>query len=194
MAIGLISELEAVNRILAASGDSPVVSLETTYLQANLAQQELAEQSRSLQAKGMWFNEENEVTLEPDAINSFITLPVNCIECFQVNVGSSTEYVQRGIKVYNRTDRTYVITEDIKFDLVLNLDWDEIPQTAREVATLRASIVFIQNFVGDNTLIEGLERQLQSAEIRLSNADTQSRRVNMLNNPTGLTIGFTNRR
>lgn len=193
MSLGLITELEAVNMILAASGDSPVLTLEGSYLQANLAQTELSDASRSLQGKGWYFNEEEGVPLTPDINNKTITLPVNCVEAI-VEHYNGGKIIQRGNQLYNRTDRTYEFDEVVNADLLLRLSWDLLPEVAREVAIHQASISFINNFVGDQNLLQPIGLKLNDAYQRLMNADAQSRNVSMLENTTAYNIAFNRRR
>lgn len=192
MSIGLMTELEAVNRILAASGDSPVITLGDGYLQSDLAYQELKQTSRDLQGSGWYFNEEQSVTLTPDLNNSNIILPANCIEAI-VEHYNGGKVIQRGNKLYDRENRTYEFTDVVKADLLLNLDWDELPQVFREVATYQAALIFINNFVGDPNLLQVQQLHLQQAMVKLMNADSQSRNVSMLENPSSANIIFRNR-
>ena len=193
MSLGLITELDGVNRILASSGDSPVLTLEGSYLQANLAQEELSKASQALQGDGWYFNEEEDVELTPDINDKQITLPSNCIEAIAKHYNGG-KVIQRGNKLYNRTDRTYEFTENVTADLLYVLEWDLLPQVAREVAILQAAMSFISNFVGDGDLLKVVAGKLTNATEKLENADAQSRNINMLENTTGYNIAFNNRR
>ena len=195
MSLGLISELDAVNKILASSGDSPVITLEGSYLQANLARTELKEAHQSLQGVGWYFNEEEKVELTPDINNKEIVLPSNCIEAVaNFETFNADSIIQRGNKLYNRTTRTYEFTKNLFVDMLLVLEWNLLPQVAREVAILQASMSFISNFVGDNNLYQIVAAKLDSAMSNLESADAESRKINMLTNTTSGNIAFNNRR
>ena len=62
---GQMTELEAVNEVLAAVGDQPVQTLAAgTYIEAVRIQQILRNTSRRIQSKGWWFNEIENKTFE----------------------------------------------------------------------------------------------------------------------------------
>lgn len=188
---GLISELDAVNKILAIAGDSPVQTLEDEYIQAKLARQILTRASRDIQTNGWWFNEEESVSLIPD-LGGFITLGVNVISA-KIN-DDSGEIIQRGNRIYDRANRTYVFTASISADLVIALEWNELPQTARSHITDMACIIYNNDFFGAQEIKNTLESNSQMSYITLKKEDMESRDINLLRTSRVNNIAFKNRR
>lgn len=191
MAIGLMSELEAVNKILAVAGDSPVQTLDDDYIQADLALAVLTRASRKVQSAGWWFNEEERYPLIPD-IGGLITLGTNVISAV-ANDDAGT-VVQRGNRLYDRQERTYVFTQQVLVDTILMLDWTELPQSAREYITDVACTQYNNDFFGSNDIRENLAKNEQMTYLILKQEDTDSRDINMLSNSRSHSIAFRNRR
>jgi len=191
MLTGLITELEAVNKILAVGGDTPVQTLEDSYIQAKLARQVLIRASRDIQQIGWWFNEEQSVQLIPD-LGGFITLGLNVITC-QIK-GDYGGIIQRGKKIYNRRDRTYTFTQPLTADLVLALDWEELPESARAHITDRACRIYNADFVGNNDLVSELKTNEGDSYIAMKKEDVEARDPNLLRNQRVYNIAFRNRR
>ena len=186
-----MSELEAVNKILAVAGDSPVQTLDDDYIQSDLAQQVLTRASRKVQSAGWWFNEEEDYNLIPD-ISGFITLGVNMISVV-ANDDAGT-VVQRGAKLYDRLNRTYVFTEQVNVDTILMLEWDELPQAARQYIVDVACNQYNDDFFGSQDIKANLNRNEQASYLILKQEDTDSRDVNMLQNTRSASIAFRHRR
>ena len=188
---GLMSELDAVNKILAVAGDSPVQTLEDEYVQAKLARQILTRASRKVQSRGWWFNEDESVNLVPD-IDGNITLATNVIAAIaNDDVGS---IIQRGNRLYNRTERTYTFTKPVSADIVIALEWTELPQSAREHITDVACAQYNMDFFGAQELRSGLKENESMSYLILKQADLESRDTNMLRNARSYNIAFRNRR
>ena len=191
MAIGLMSELEAVNKILAVAGDSPVQTLDDDYIQADLALAVLTRASRRVQSAGWWFNEEESYPLIPD-IGGLITLGTNVISVVALNDAGTV--VQRGNRLYDRQERTYVFTQQVLVDTILMLDWTELPQSAREHIVDVACTQYNNDFFGSNDIKQNLAKNEQMTYLILKQEDTDSRDVNMLSNSRSSSIAFRNRR
>lgn len=188
---GLISELDAVNKIIAISGDSPVQTLDDEYIQAKLARQILTRASRDIQAMGWWFNEDESVVLTPD-VNGYITLAPNVISCLSNN--DSGEIIQRGNRMYDRANRSYTFTAAISADVVIALEWSELPQTARAHIVAAACEVYNNDFFGAQDIKKTLEDDKSTTFVFLKKADVESRDTNLLKTSRIYNIAFKNRR
>lgn len=191
MQTGFMSFLDAVNKVLAVTGDSPVSTLDDSYIQSRIAQQMLERATRDVLAQGWWFNEDENVTLTPD-INGFITLAPNVIKVSVI--GDNGGIIQRGSKMYDRANRTYVFSESIPVDMVINLEWEELPQVARAYITDLACVRFNNNFYGAEDVKRVLEAELANSELEVKKADVDARDVNLLSNTRVNNIAFNNRR
>lgn len=187
---GLLSELEAVNRLLAVAGDSPVQTLEDDYVQAKLARQVLESTSRTIQGKGWWFNEEENVELLPTS-TGLIVLGPNVISAIPTN----ENYVQRGNKIYNKQTRSNIFEHKVTMDrLIVGLEWDDLPNLAREYITAVACWEYNKDFLGDDTQKDALQRKIAETQILLESEDVDARNVNVFLNPRVNSIAFKNRR
>jgi hypothetical protein len=132
-----MTELEAVNQILATVGETPVNSLENPGVSiASLAQTFLNEVSREVQSMGLHCNTEEEYPLIPD-VDGFIYLPSNTL---MVDASDRTmDVVQRGNRLYDRQRHSYVFSEPLKVDIVFFLPFSELPQVVRKYITIRTA-------------------------------------------------------
>ena len=95
-----ISELNAVNSVLAAIGQSPVTELDFANPETSFVYNLIQECSRDVQDEGWVFNKEYNYPLKPDA-NGFIGIPNNFL---RMDVSENDVY--RYTDVVKRTDPT----------------------------------------------------------------------------------------
>ena len=191
MSSGLMSELDAVNKILAATGDSPVATLDDSYSQSKIALQELRRATRNIQLQGWWFNEEQGVELQPNTAG-FITLGTNVLQAFSKE--GDGYIIQRGNSLYNRDKRTYKFDKPVSVDMILGLEWDELPEQARIYISDLAAVRFNNGFFGAQDVKQVLERNLQLSQVEMESADTEARDTNLLRNTRAHNIAFRHRR
>jgi len=182
--IGLITELEVVNSVLSVAGDNPIQSLSDTYQPTFIIRQMIKEESRKMQTKRYWFNSEYDFTLQPNTETNKITLPFNLLSFEPVK----NKYVARGLTVYNREDNTETITEDIVADISVFLEFDELPQEAREFIKSRCRQRYNNEFHGDNTLDAKLERELRDSKNELDKKNMENEDFNVFKSRRGLQI------
>jgi hypothetical protein len=86
-----------------------------------------------MQVKGWYWNTEDNYPLVRDDSGE-IPLPLNTVRVTRVAHSGGDILVERGRKVYNRTDHTFLFPEgeEVKVDLVLYLAWDELPEFAKQ--------------------------------------------------------------
>ena len=146
--LALTSELDAVNTMLACIGEAPISSLSMPGLvEADQAKLTLDEVSRMVQGGEWHFNTESNYPLYPDALTKEITLPANTLE---VDV-DGRDLVQRGTRLYDRSNHTYAIGETLKAHIKFLLPWDELPQALRDYLMIRAARVFQARHLGSDT-------------------------------------------
>lgn len=191
MQTGSMSFLDAVNKVLAVTGDSPISTLDDTYIQSSIAKQILERSARDVLSRGWWFNEDEDVKLSPD-LNGYINLAPNVIK-IQVN-GDKGGIVQRGARMYNRAKRTYKFTEAICVDTVINLEWTELPQVARTYISNLACIRFNNEFFGDDNVKQNLQVEFVQSEQDMNREDTENRDINLLRTTRAYNVAFRNRR
>ena len=177
MTVAATTELECINIMLAAIGEAPVNSLTGTVpVDVRLAQSTLTEVNKQVQSEGWSFNTELDVTLTRDANNN-VVLGTDVLRVdAQTHDHPSIDPIQRGLKLYDRKNNTFVFDENVKCTVVYFRSFDELPEQARSYMTIKAARVFIDRLISD----QSLRTYTQEDEIRarsvlmetdLSNAD-----------------------
>ena len=177
MTVAATTELECINIMLAAIGEAPVSSLTGTVpVDVRIAQSTLTEVNKQVQAEGWSFNTEIDVTLTRNASNN-IVLGTDVLRVdAQTHDHPSIDPIQRGLKLYDRKNNTFIFDEDLKCTVVYFRSFDELPEQARSYMTIKAARIFVDRLVSD----QSLRTYTQEDEIRarsvlmetdLSNAD-----------------------
>lgn len=182
MANGLtpLTELEAINEILATSSESPVSTLEENQvIDASLAMNTLRATSVEVQTIGWNFNSEEAVSISPDQSGEII-LPPNVLKVDTSGESASTNCVQRGLRLYNKTDRTYQFTGNVTVDWVLGLDFEELPSTARLYITIRAARKYQDRYFGDQSTHSYSTQDEMAARAAMVQEEIDSSDPNML--------------
>ena len=153
MAVAATTELEAVNIMLAAIAEATINSLTGLLpVDAVTAQKTLAEISKDVQNEGWSFNQEFNVKLTRDG-NNQIALGTDMLKV-DANVFDhpTIDVIQRGLKMYDRKNNTYVFDTDLTCNVTYFRNFDEIPESARRYINIRAARVFVDRLVGDDGL------------------------------------------
>lgn len=176
-----LTELEAVNIMLSAIGETPVNSLTSGLVEAELAETILGQVSRSVQTQGWSFNRDIGVEL-PTNNNGEVPLPNNVLSADSINVYNSRNLIQRGQKFWDRKELTYIINESVKADLVYELTFTDLPPIARSYITVRAARIFQDRIVGADTLHGFQKTDEDQALIALKDAEAEMQDHNIFNN------------
>ncbi len=153
MAVAATTELECINIMLAAIGEAPINTLTGTLpVDAVTAQRTLAEINKDVQNEGWSFNQEFNVKLTRDGTNQ-IALGTDMLKV-DANVFDhpTIDVIQRGLKMYDRKNNTYVFDTDLTCNITYFRNFDEIPESARRYINIRAARVFVDRLVGDDGL------------------------------------------
>lgn len=175
------TRLEAINQILAAIGESPVNSLESGYLEAVVAENILSEVSREIQSRGWNFNTEQN-KLFAKTISGEIVLPTNILRVDATNLADSRDLVQRGSRMYDRVNHTYTIGEDVYLDVVVQLDWEDLPEPAKRHITDKAARKNQDRVVGSGTLHDFVLRDETESLMLLKEYDEMCEDSNIFDN------------
>ena len=153
MAVAATTELECINIMLAAIGEAPINTLTGTLpVDAVTAQKTLAEINKDVQNEGWSFNQEFNVKLTRDG-NNEIALGTDILKV-DANVFDhpTIDVIQRGLKMYDRKNNTFVFDTDLTCNVTYFRNFDEIPESARRYINIRAARVFVDRLVGDDGL------------------------------------------
>lgn len=184
------TELEAINRMLAVIGESPVNSSQVSgNLDANDAQTLLRSVSRELQTRGWPWNREEDYELVLDS-NGFIPLPTNLLklEIVEHNTGGAEPTV-RGSRLYDPKNHTYVFTQSVRAHLTVGLGFDELPEPVRQYVYTLAGHLFQTEKVGAPTIGQFTADRVKQAKTSLLTDEAETAQYNVLyDNSTGLSI------
>lgn len=175
----LTSELDAVNTCLGSIGEAPVSSLTGTLPQdVTVARAILTRERRSVLSKGWNFNSEREVTVALNG-SGYAVIPTTTLKVELTYADSSIDVVQRGIRLYDKKNHTYVFTKTLKMDFVYLLSWDDLPEQARAYLAMKAARIFQASTMGAPELDGYTSRDEALALITFKEADGDSRNSNI---------------
>jgi len=177
------SELEAVNILLQAIGESPISDLsDGSVVDAVLAKQILSEVSRAVQVRGYHFNTELKFPLVPSVYEKEVAVPTNCLRVVTVYPTDGIDAVHRGSRLYNRTTHSYQFESTVYVDMVVLLPFDELPESARYYITVRAARVFQARTVGSEVLYKFTAQDESMAKAAFTKAEGATGKHNIFNN------------
>lgn len=147
------TELDAVNQMLRAIGETPVSSLaESEGLDVPVATATLEEINIAVQLEGWDFNTEHDYPFTRNAEGE-ITVPRNALNIdFDYRRTGDTQPVQRGLRLYDRKNHTYKFETNPRGTVILALPFEELPQAARYYITYRACRKLQDTEVGSSEL------------------------------------------
>lgn len=177
--MSFLSELDAVNLIRGSVGKAPVSSLTTTNPDVLAAQLRIKNSTTELQTKRWWFNTELSFTLTRNATNE-ILIPTNALE---VRPQDPFAYLTtRGKRLYDPNRNSFKFTDvtSVVVEMLLRLDFEELPYVAANYIQYDAARKFQADFDGDPDRIRDLRTDTQDAWLRLREADQRNNRVNVL--------------
>jgi hypothetical protein len=175
------TELEAVNAMLAAIGESPINSLtQPGLVDAVIATTILGQVSREVQSRAWAFNSESEYPLARD-VDGNVYVPTNALRVSIANsMASRYDVVQRGRRLYDRENHTFVFTETLKVNLVSLLTFEDMPECARWYVTCRAARQFLDKMVGTAELHSFTQADEQAALAVLKEFEGETNDYNVL--------------
>ena len=144
-----VNELEAVNMLLAAVGEAAVSSLETaTTVDVTQAKNLLSNINREVQQKGWHFNTEWDVVLSLDS-DSRIPLGTSVLSIYSPTKMTTIRGREGSPFLYDLDNNTFTWTASINDAVTITLlDFEDIPQTARQYITTKAARIFQEEIVG----------------------------------------------
>ena len=175
------TKLDAVNTMLSAIGEAPVNSLSSGLVEAEVAETILNTVDREVQSMGWNFNTDTNKQYAQDT-NGEIPLGKDVLRADATLNSARKNLVQRGLKMYDRENHTFNIGTAVKLDVVVQLDFDDLPEVAKRYITLRSTRIFQDRVVGSGTLHEFEVRDEQMALMQLRDFDTETEDHNIFDN------------
>jgi len=192
MSVAATTELEAVNIMMAAIGESPINTLTGLLpVDARLAQSTLAEVNKAVQSEGWSFNTEIDVTFTKDSTTKQIAIATDILRIDpNIHQHPSIDAIQRGLKMYDRLNNTYEFDEDLICTVVYFRTFEEIPEPARYYITIKAARIFVDRLVSDQGLRTYTEQDELRARSILMETDLANADHNVLRGDPSLTSVF----
>lgn len=186
----LTDRVKAVNVLLSSIAEAPIASLDgNESVEADGATRLLDEINIATQTKGWCWNREEALPLVPQS-DGTISLPANCLYVGQAYWDSHAMHpaklVERGRKLYNRTDHTYAFADPIYCDLILLLAWEDMPEYARRYITLAAAQQFQARYQGNALVDRVTEKEVVAAYSILLARDDEAERLNVVTGNKGV--------
>jgi len=177
----MLTKLEVVNAILRNLGTAAVTSIDVAAnpdVQAALGAIETKRQS--IQTQSWWFNTQENVTLARTQTNEISVPPTTT----QLNTSKTgVDVVQHGTRLFNRDNNSYFFDAELTdVWLVVAMEWDDLPYSAREVIQYAAMVQVQSDFEGDQEKLAQVEGQLQGALLTMKREHVRNRKVNAFTN------------
>ena len=178
MTLTPLTELEAVNEILASIGESPVNTIENpTNVDVINCLRILRNVNRRVQSKGWTFNKIDSYTLNPDASTHKIRWLSNLLYV----VGTDgTKYTKKGDYLFDWENQTIEFNNSIDCTIIFLVDFEDMPDPMRSYITAKAATTFQTRYLSDSSLGEELLRDEQEAWAALMEYELDSNDFNML--------------
>lgn len=174
-----MTELDAVNAMLRSIMEAPVDTLEDLSApDAGAALAALRDASKGVQLIGWVWNTDEDYTLTPDTSGNLV-LPANTLKVIPPN-DQVLQVVQRGLRMYDRRNHTYTFTAPIKVALITGLEYEEMPEAARQFIMFTACIRFQQGVLGSAQLDKFDQMAMQRALMSIEAAEAETGRYNIL--------------
>ena len=180
--LALLTELEAINIMLSTIGESPVSSLlaSQSTVDVGIAQSVLREVTLQVQEEGWQFNTEIAWVMTPTTDTGEIFIPTNCIQLDTSGPDALVDVSMRGNRVYDRVNHTFKFLKTLTVDMVILMEYLDLPQAARHYISVRAARVFQQRVVGSDTLGSFTEKDEARARAALKKLDSNNADYNIL--------------
>ena len=175
------SKLDAVNTMLSSIGEAPVSSLSSGLIEAEIAESILNTIDREVQSMGWHFNTELNKSFAQTPAGE-ILLPADILRADATLKANAPNLVQRGLKMYDRVNHTFIVGTNADLDVVVQLVFDDLPEVAKRYIVLRATRIFQDRVVGSNTLHDFQEKDEQQALVQLKDFDKAADDHNIFDN------------
>ena len=210
MSIAPLTELQAINQMLAAVGQAPVTSIDTTtdlyrknsddsYTQLDIptnpdvamARLTLEEISRECQSEGWTFNREYEWLMTPDTTTKKIAIPYNMMQCdLSTAPKHKSKYgnkdsVRRDGFLYEKTGHTFEWDEPVYCDVLWLFEWEDVPRPVQDYIINKAMSIFALRVVGDQNLYQALMQRAMETRAYALEYEAQQGDYTFFGHPTG---------
>ena len=183
-----MTELDAINSLLAIIGEAPIDSLSDATVNeitdSCMAKRTLDEVKTDVQSEGWDWNTDRNVRIIADNKGHYL-LPATLGVRFSPNRFPNSEFTRRGQRIYDRDKQTFEIglyrNEPIIVDeLIRDLDWDDMPHVAQQYIMIRAGRIFSNRYVNSNSIYVYTTQDEEYARAMLIRGEERGSQHNLL--------------
>ena len=177
-----MQKLKAINKMLVAIGLTSVSSIEGNQHPAVLdAVVVLDAADSSIQGRGWYFNTDYDLTLSFNTETGEVIVPSTTLAVDPVD--TTSPYVQRGTRLYDRSTSTFDIGESVIVNIIQQLQFDYLPENAAEYISDVAARDFVANKTGDQQKLKKIETDITFSYSRLNSENIKHNDVKLADNP-----------
>jgi hypothetical protein len=180
------SLLQAVNVLLESISGTPVASLDTadTNSDALKAINTIGEVNREVQTEGWNWNQDLDLYIDPDGDGQII-LPENTVRFVQRYTPDTyrKRLIVRNGKLYDTINHTFTIGVEVKGDVTYIIDFEELPEAARQFVTLKAARRFSTGKLTSGTAYQVTKADEDAARLRMEQEAQETDPDSMNENP-----------
>lgn len=170
----MLTELEIVNDMLAATGTAAVSSAHTAHPAYRKAHNKLTKESRVFQGRGWWFNRTVR-TLTPNVAGE-VVLPSDTLHADPVD--PALNYVVRDGKLYDIRNGTKVIGAPVAVEIIEEVPIGDMPPTAQAYLQALAVYMFYLDENGGEPKLTSYLRIVMDTRAAIMRDDLQNKDVN----------------
>lgn len=188
MQLYINTRLDAINYVLSCIGLAPVDSEDEYNLDVAQAGGVIDKSSRSVQnnkGRGYWFNRESNHKLAPDPVTGNVLVPNNTLAVYRFdNFNRPAKIATRGRALYDTNthgfDMRGLVNNDgfVHLMLVTQLDYGDLPQTAKDAIAAQAGMMFARGNEMDMNRIKVLASEAEEAMWGLECEETTQSQAN----------------
>lgn len=171
-------DLNAVNDMLGAIGESAILQLDETNADAQNALRILTRVNRNVQSKGWNFNINEAAVLTPDLQNNKIRYLPTYLRV--MTTGAASFYSNRDGYLYDLSTQTDIFPDAITVELTELKMYYEMPPVFRDYIVTKASREFNAKFFGSPESEQYLREQEQELYQQVMEYEMDSGRYNMM--------------
>ena len=165
------TKLDAINQMLSCIGQAPLNTLEGTQSYFTIsALQILNDMNESCQLEGWDFNTDEDYELKPDDNNNIQIS--NDFLSVKVATVFKNRYTIRGKRIYDKHNHTFNIYEPIRAKVIFNIDFEDLPQAAKNYITIAAAYKFVKRELGSKESAVYTQEDVMQARITLMEYET----------------------
>ena len=175
--------LDSVNILLESINELPIENEEDYELviEARQARNKIIEVKRAVLSEKWDFNQDKNWIMSPN-IEGFIPVPANMLDV----TADRGDIISRNWRLYSRKNQSHVFTEEVKVDVVWDLDFNSITAPLRHYITIRAARIFASKTIGDKNEFAFNSEDEEDARLSARRSESRTGQYNMLNSTYGI--------